>query len=213
MDLNPQYAMCGTAARDVAVSPDGKEREGGLFPGGNTKRLYNLEDVLVEHPFRALTFMLRNGLVRLPDWFETVPYGDMCILALYAEKGPIACLNEVTGAYRMHAGGIWSGCSMSEKCKAIRKTLDILNRHFSGRYIKTLRDRDFRVSKMICLGGVNKGRNLEAIQAYWGSFCRFAPYMPVSYLMLGFLLIWLPLRTRFAVRTRVRRLLRGCKRH
>ena len=112
---------------------------------------------MADYPFRTMTFMMRNRLVRLPDWFEGVTYGDMCVLALYAEKGPIAYLDEVTGTYRMHGGGIWSGYSVSEKCKATQKALDTLSAHFQGRYDKVLRRRDFRMFKQTLATGYTKG--------------------------------------------------------
>jgi glycosyltransferase involved in cell wall biosynthesis len=221
MDLNPQYSMCGTAARQVVMLPDGQEREVGLFPPWSTKRLYNLEDVLTEHPFKTLTFVLRNGLVEFPDWFQRAGYGDMCVLALYAEKGPVAYLDDVTATYRIHDGGIWSGSSASERCKTSRGTLDLLNDYFSGHYIKVLRNRDFRISERICLEAACEGRGREAKQIYWESFGRFAPYMPIAYFMFGvlvygnkykYVLAWHQLTRRIAIRTRIRRLLQSGKR-
>ncbi len=219
MDLNPQYSMCGTAARQVVMLPDGQEREVGLYPPGSTKKLYNLEDVLTELPFKALTFVLRNGLVKFPDWFQRAGYGDMCMPALYAEKGPVAYLDDVTATYRIHDGGIWSGSSASERCKTSRGTLDLLNEYFSGRYIKVLRNRDFAFQNL-CLEAACKGRRGRgAKQIYWESFGRFAPHMPIAYFMFGvsvygkkYELAWRQLTRRIAIRTRIRRLLQSGKR-
>jgi glycosyltransferase involved in cell wall biosynthesis len=214
MEQNPRCSMCATAARDVLLSTDGQEREIGLFPESSAKNLYELEDVLAEYPFRTLTFLLRNGLVKLPGWFENAGNGDMCLLALYAEKGPIAYLGEVTSTYRQHAGGIWSGASCAEKCKVIRKTLGVLNEHFSGRYAGILRKRDFNSSKLVCLELVHQGHGREAERIYWESFSRFARHMPFAYILFGFSVYasfctaaWHRLRVRVAIRTRVKRIM------
>jgi glycosyltransferase involved in cell wall biosynthesis len=214
MEQNPQCSMCATAARDVLLSQDGKEQEIGLFPGGSSKNMYDLEDVLAEYPFRTLTFLLRNGLVNLPACFEKDGNGDMYLLALYAEKGPIAYLSEVTSTYRQHAGGVWSGASCTEKCKVIRRTLEVLNEHFSGRYLGILRKRDFNVSKRVCLELMQQGRGWEAKQIYWESFFHFERHMPFSYLMFGFSVhagfctaAWHRLTIRAAIRTRIKKLI------
>ena len=229
MEQNPQYSMCATACRNVVMQPDGKERETGVYPCGNTKKIYNLEDVLSYYPFRTLTFMLKNGLVKFPDWLQRVKYGDMCTLVLFAEQGPIAYLPELTATYRIHQGGIWSGRSISERCEAMRETLDILNDHFSSRYIKILRCRDFRDTRFHCLEAMAKGGEREARRVYWKSFRRFALYMPVASLEFGLLIYgkmdlsqrFVPgdtpptlamllsrLTMRIAIRTRIRKLLK-----
>jgi len=220
MDKNPQYSMCGTAARDVTMEPDGNEKETGTCPSGKTKKLYDLEDVLSYYPFRTLTFMLRNDLVIFPDWFKQTTCGDNCLLVLFAEKGPVAFINEVTGTYRIHGGGIWSGSSMLDRWKANRENLDILGRYFSGKYSKLLRDRDFVFSKDICLNAAMNSRNQEARLVYWQSFWRFAPYRPFAYLTLGLLAYrimwvtqwkraWNRLTMRIAIRTHVRKILKS----
>lgn len=220
MDLNPQYSMCATTARDVVMLPDGKEQAVGIVPPGSNKGLFNLEDVLAGYPFRTLTYLLRNGLIKLPDWFQKAGYGDMCLLVLYAEKGPIVCLDDVTATYRMHGGGLWSGSSLSDKCKITWQTLDILNEYLSGRYAKLLRKRDFQNSRDLFLEAAGSGWQREAKQCYWKSFYRFAPYMPASYLTLGvsiygnkYVPAWQRLKKKIAIRSRVRRLLEDFKRH
>ena len=219
MELNPHYSMCATAARDLAVLPDGKEQEAGIFPPGNTKGLFHLEDVVAGYPFRALTYLLRNGLVRLPGWFQQASYGDMCLLVLYAEKGPIVFLNDVTATYRKHGGGIWSGGSVSDKCEKNRRTLDLLNAHLAGRYARQLRARDFCNVRLLILDAADNGLRAEARQCYWGSFRRFAPHLPLAYLSLGaslyenkYVLAWRRLKKRIAIRSRARALLGTCKR-
>jgi glycosyltransferase involved in cell wall biosynthesis len=213
MDQNPSYSMCGTAAQQLVVSSDGQDKQIGVYPSGPAKALYSLEDVLVEYPFWTVTFVLRNGIVNFPGWYEKAKYGDVCLLALYAEKGPVAYLNDVTATYRIHPGGIWSGGSISEKCKNCEETFGLLNEHFAGRYSKLFRNREMRTMIYNIPQAVLKGRGQEAKQAYWKSFRRFALYRPVAFLKLGiavysdkYLPTWQWLITRIAIRTRIRRL-------
>jgi len=212
MERNAQCSMCGSAVMDIHVSPDGKEREVGLYPERTTKTLFSLEDVIIEYPFRTLTFMLRNGLVKLPEWFERVPYGDMSLLALYGAKGPIGFMSEVTGNYRKHVGGVYSSLSLFEKHKALGKTLDLLNAHFSGQYFKVFGERDFRFSKLICRQAIYAGCGGDARKIYWESFRRFAACKPISYAALGFsIFAWHPLKKRVAIRERLQKLSKSFK--
>lgn len=214
MNLHPNYSMCGTADRVVLVLPNGKEEEVDWMPSVKTDMIYNLQDVLVTLPFRTLTFMLRNGMVKFPDWFEKVKFGDICVPVLYAEKGPIAYLSDVTATYRIHGGGIWSGTALSGRCNNYTKALEALNDHFSGRYVQILRKRDFDNLRFLCLEALAKGGTREVKNAYWKSFTQFALHMPIPYLHLGFLVYgnkfisaYHRITMRIAIRTRLNKLL------
>ena len=219
MDSNPEYSLCGTIARDVIMSEDGEEHEAGVFPTRSTDRLLNLEDVLAAYPFRTLTFLMRKGLVEFPEWLSRVTSCDACIVILCGEKGPIAFLNEVTGAYRIHDGGIWRGSSPLDRYNATRIRLDALNDHFSGRYAKIFARRGFKFLEEFCLEGVANDHLVEIKQMYRESFRRFVLYVPISYFKLGvsiygghkFVLAWNQVTKRLAIRTRIRRLLRRHK--
>jgi hypothetical protein len=212
--------MCGTAARDVIVDVDGGEQKAGLFPHRNTKSLYNLEDVLAAYPFRTLTFLFRNELVKFPEWLSRVTSCDICILVLCAEQGPIAYLNDVTGAYRIHDGGIWRGSSSLTRYKAARIMLEALGERFSGRHAKIWARHGFQFLEEFCLEAVANGYELEAKEMYYESFRRSAFSMPISYLKLGvsiygghkFVLVGNQLTKRMAIRTRIQRLLGKLKR-
>ena len=215
LDSNPEYSMCGTAARDVIVDPDGGEQKAGLFPHRNTKSLYNLEDVLAAYPFRTLTFLFRNELVKFPEWLSRVTNCDICILILSAEKGPIAYLDDVTGAYRIHDGGIWRGSTPLDRYEATRIRREVLSKHFSGRHAKILRRRDFQFLEELCLEGGDSSQLVEVKKIFRESLNRFVFSMPISYLKLGvsvygghkLVLVWNRFTKRLAIRTRIRRLL------
>ena len=144
---------------------------------------------------------------------------DVCIVLLCAEKGPIAFLNDVTGTYRFHDGGIWSGSSTVARYSAARIMLDSLNEHFSGRHAKIFGRRGFQFLEEFCLEGIASGRLVEVKKMYRESFRRFTFCVPISYLSLGvsiygghkYVLAWNQLTKRLAVRTRIRRLLGSLK--
>ena len=148
-----------------------------------------------------------------PDWFMKAPNGDLCILALCAEQGPVALLNEVTGTYRKHAGGTWSAASVAKQCNDVRLTLDLLNLHFSGRYFKLLRDSDFIYTSRRCQLALKNGLRREARQDFWGAVGRFAASKPISLFLLGvsiygsdrFVRVVYWFTAKIAVRTRIRR--------
>lgn len=220
LESNPEYSMCGTVARDVIVSSDGSECEAGIFPHRNTKSLYYLEDVLTMYPFRTLTFLFRNGLVTFPQWLSKVSSCDVCILALHAEKGPIAYLDDVTGAYRIHDGGVYRGSSSLDRYKATRIMIDALGEHLSGRHARIWVRRGFYFLEEFCLEGVANDQLVEVKKIFRESFKRFVLCMPISYLKLGisvygghkFVLAWNQVTKRLAIRSRIRRLVARLKR-
>jgi glycosyltransferase involved in cell wall biosynthesis len=219
MESNPEYSLCGTTARAVTVSVDGEEHQAGTFPACSTESVLNLEDVLAAYPFRTLTFLIRSGLVKFPEWLSRITSCDVCIVLLCAEKGPIAFLNDITGTYRFHDGGIWSGSSPVARYSAARIMLDSLNEHFSGRHAKIFGRRGFQFLEEFCLEGIASGRLVEVKKMYRESFRRFAFCVPISYLSLGvsiygghkYVLAWNQVTKRLAIRTRIRRLLGSLK--
>jgi glycosyltransferase involved in cell wall biosynthesis len=158
METNPDFSMCGTAARVEQVL-DGKVVQGVyVIRPAILLNCYGVKDALGSYLFHTSTFLMRAGFVHLPDWFHGLNLGDVCFLALQAEKGPIGYLDEVTSTYRQHSGGIWTGISPVDQFKNYQKALDYLNSHFEGKYCKTLQNREQSLGLEICHNCVIAGK-------------------------------------------------------
>ena len=85
------------------------EKDPGIFP--KNRNWYTAEDILLYDNFiRTCSVVFRNNFnVRLPQWFYTVPYGDVALHMLNAQSGKIGFIDKEMGVYRVHKGGIYTG--------------------------------------------------------------------------------------------------------
>lgn len=136
LDANPGHTLCfhdtlivkpdGTAVRQVSDWP----AEAGV------------EDILFRGSGASSSCVYRKVLEGFPEWFPTLPYSDLALHVLHAEKGKAAWLPEMYGVHR--AGGASlaalaigiTGDLSDGEIWALRKAevLAILNRHLDFRY-------------------------------------------------------------------------------
>jgi glycosyltransferase involved in cell wall biosynthesis len=108
LDQNPDCGWCFTRAEVVDI--EGKPVEVGPAVR-EVKPKYTLEDYLLrKFQPRACTVMFRNHLFdRFPDWYFSLPTGDMPLHVLNTQGGRmIGFIDEFMSAYRIHPGGVWS---------------------------------------------------------------------------------------------------------
>lgn len=56
--------------------------------------------------------LFRNIIAyELPEWYKTIPYGDMALYKLLTDNKKIFCLHNSMAIYRIHDKGIYSGIS------------------------------------------------------------------------------------------------------
>jgi glycosyltransferase involved in cell wall biosynthesis len=145
LDAHPAYTACFHPV--VVISPDGPRRM--RRPTVAAPVTLTLEQVLagtdVDTP--ASTFVFRKVIDVFPPWFETLPYADLALRALHAERGLTVWLPEPMAAYRSGgasaralgfdpAAGVsrvdfWAG-KQADVCRA-------LDRHFDYKYHALLR--------------------------------------------------------------------------
>ncbi len=106
LDCNPDYAIC---SHDVFIlKADGTKETSHWFK----KRLpdYDLCDVLSGKFFPpTCSVLFRNHLIKdFPEWFYRASVADFPLIVLCAQFGKIRHLEQVSGVYRLHSGGVWS---------------------------------------------------------------------------------------------------------
>ncbi len=185
MDANPHYSMCGTATRIMRQTSDGTVKDDGLVRPDVLKAQYDLADFLAGYPMHTSSMMLRRRLVVLPSWMSDSMNGDTCISVLHAEKGPAGYLNEVTSCYRPHSGGIWTRMPPLERIRCLRRTYDLLDVHFGGRYRRQLGRLECRELAAMCRKLVEGGMSRDARALYRGTIPRLARVVPLRVLALG----------------------------
>ena len=138
VELLDAHPDCSSTFHDVAVVYADAAHDGGIFPHIRTQQqIFTLKDLLTaKNTFvPTCSLMFRRGLFGdFPAWFATTPIGDWPLNVLNAEHGPFFYLPECLGAYRIHAGGIFSGISALRRINNSIGTCEILNRSLDYRY-------------------------------------------------------------------------------
>ncbi len=216
MEANPHYSMCGTKTQFVTTSSDGAEKDAGVLEPAVLKPEYDLSDFLTGYPMHTTSMLLRREFVEFPDWLNgLVMLRDACVFVIYAEKGPVGYLSEVMSCWRIHAGGAWTTKSAADQLQCNQKAIDLLDAHFSGRYHRQLRMREYQVWWTSLRSLAERGKYRETRWLYWESASRLVRLMPLRVLALGCAAYggywcvnhWNRLTMSLAIRTRLRRLI------
>jgi glycosyltransferase involved in cell wall biosynthesis len=93
---------------------------------------------------QTCSVMFRAGLYgELPDWYLRMPTFDWPLHVLNAEHGDIGYIDEVMGAYRVHAAGFWSRNMIFyrtiEDVEAMIRGYGLINRHTGYRFDRVIR--------------------------------------------------------------------------
>ena len=104
------------------------------------KEFSTLDDLWMGNFIATCSTMFRkNMLGKIPDWYDGFfPITDWPLYILLAEHGTIGYINEVMGAYRFHAGGLYSPYSEKQKQEKTLEFYRRINECFNFRYDKII---------------------------------------------------------------------------
>jgi glycosyltransferase involved in cell wall biosynthesis len=133
LNTHPECSMCFHNAQ--AFNEDSSEQQWN-WTSANQKEFSTLQDLWRGNFIATCSTMFRNHIIKqIPDWYNSFfPITDWPLYILIAEHGKIGYLNEVMGAYRLHAGGLYSPYTVKQK---LNKTLDFyrrINRFLNFKY-------------------------------------------------------------------------------
>lgn len=105
-----QHSECSACFHPVRVIFENKE-EDVLSMRRVAKDFYTLADILAAgFVIPTCSYFFRNRLpAEFPDWFFSLPMGDLPLHILVAQQGLLGYLNDQMGVYRVHSGGVASG--------------------------------------------------------------------------------------------------------
>jgi glycosyltransferase involved in cell wall biosynthesis len=137
LDKHPECAMCFHNA--LGFYEDRKEEDRN-WTAENQKPFSTLDDLWMGNYIATCSTMFRNRLFdKIPDWYDSFfPITDWPLYILIAEHGTIGYINEVMGAYRLHAGGLYSPYSDEQKQQKTIQFYKAINRNLKYRYNKTI---------------------------------------------------------------------------
>jgi glycosyltransferase involved in cell wall biosynthesis len=180
MDANPSFSMCGAYTQKIRQDDQGAWVDAGTVKPIEIKEKYTLEDLIPNYGFHFSSIMVRKDMVRFPGWFWDVYCADRPLYLLCAEKGPVGLIPQITSAYRLHQGGIWSPVAYTRKARGGIHLFKILDKHFNYRHHalidKTLRDIIWSyIAEALAAGDKKSARKL-----YWQSIRHGSPGLIAS---------------------------------
>ena len=127
LEAHPECSVC---FHDTAVVDAGGAVLDDTFVRKDVPRFTGLDDILVGNYVPGSAAMIRcPALQPLPSWLKRAPYGDWALLVIAARQGRLGFLAEVLGAYRKHAGGVWSRLDEVQQLVGIVRFFDFLAEH------------------------------------------------------------------------------------
>ena len=117
LDAHKSYSSCFT---DVKILKNKITSETGALKEKH-KKDSDAISVFYNLWIPTLTFVYRrSALLEFPPQFKKVNNGDLFLFYLLAQKGAIKYLDFISGVYRQHENGVWTGAS---KLSQINKSL------------------------------------------------------------------------------------------
>jgi len=173
---NPNSAGCFT---DSLIINENDEIQKPNFFEEKPKSKLILNEIVPFGSTPANTILFRQEVINnLPNWFKQYPRHSGLNL-LIAMKGSYDYLDEVTGAYRVHSGGIWS-----MKPSSYRSHSDLLflkslynDRFFKKEYGTSIRNCIKRSLLTLIHDGIKVENNVGLTFKYIWSFLVSSPFV------------------------------------
>jgi glycosyltransferase involved in cell wall biosynthesis len=128
MDAHPEYSGCWHYQEYVDAEDKRLEEQ----PPHGLKSTWSLEEILKGQTIgTSSSFLRRSMLPPLPNWYFLCPFGDFVIWVLCGQNGPGGYLDDSLGAYRVHAGGVYSGLDEITQKLLFQRTFRHVYRHLS----------------------------------------------------------------------------------
>src|SRR5687768_16334829 len=139
-DFLDSHLECSMCFHNAQAFNEDNNVERWNWTSSDQKEFSTLEDLWRGNFIATCSTMFRNNLFnKVPQWYDSFfPLTDWPLYVLIAEHGKIGYINEVMGAYRLHAGGLYSPYTVKQK---LNKTLDFykrMNRYLNYKYNKTI---------------------------------------------------------------------------
>ena len=132
LDRNQEYSGCIHSA--LAQDEEGIRSPETRRPPGR-RSSYVLEDMLRNNFVVSSSLVFRAEVIRaIPDEILELSMADWPLHLLNLRAGPYAYLDRTMSVYRVHAGGIWSQRTQSERAREVRRLYSFAKRHLGSEY-------------------------------------------------------------------------------
>ena len=133
LDDHPKWTGCFHNCRVEYLDNSHNDE---IKPGQGAVEELNVSSLIrrnVIPTYSAMTY--RRGVVtEFPEWHRHLMNGDWGLHILHAAQGPIGFLSDVMTAYRVHAGGLWSGKPALDRLYETLALWSAIDVHFGWKY-------------------------------------------------------------------------------
>ncbi|MDQ3019868.1 MAG: glycosyltransferase [Bacteroidota bacterium] len=136
LDSNPDTAICFHKA-EVKDETSGSSFETVYLEPTDTMPIESL--LMGYNPIMTPTVMIRN-IMSIPDWYRELPYGDMPLYLMLAQKGKIKYIDKLMSVYRVHSNGQWQGESAYNNLLKDLKFYRVMNEKLGYKYDDLIRN-------------------------------------------------------------------------
>jgi glycosyltransferase involved in cell wall biosynthesis/ADP-heptose:LPS heptosyltransferase/ubiquinone/menaquinone biosynthesis C-methylase UbiE len=120
--------------------------------GRKEKNLLNIEDTISPgSPFHTSSFVFRNIIKELPEWYSNIVSCDMALFSIVAAYGPIVKIPEIMSVYRKLATGLTNTAEIINNLHSIRINLiRTLNQFHNYKFDKKVKEViDFHINSIV----------------------------------------------------------------
>ena len=154
-DFLDAHADCAICFHPLQVVYEGKPGRKKIISAKQILEIGTIKDLYRKNSLHPVGTMFRNRLIDdLPPWVYQLQEGDRPLFLLLARHGNIGKIDEIMGAYRVHAGGIWSRMSELDKLKSSIHTSEACRRNLGlSELDNTICDKSMAVFRIAARSG------------------------------------------------------------
>ncbi len=135
LDENPDTVICFHKAK-VEDETNRSSFETVYLETTDTMPVESL--LLGYNPIMTPTVMIRN-IWTIPEWYRDLPYGDMPLYLMLAQKGKIKYIDKMMSVYRVHSAGQWQGESVYNNLLKDLKFYKVMNEKLDYKYDRQIK--------------------------------------------------------------------------
>ncbi len=127
LETNKDYVACFT---NIDTITNGILKQSAL--GLNSKKDFDAKSIFSDDWIPTLTFFFKTTSLKqpLPNEFLEIYTGDLFMFYLIAQEGKIKYIDIISGVYRYHRDGAWSGLDQFSSLKIMNESYSKLKKYF-----------------------------------------------------------------------------------
>jgi glycosyltransferase involved in cell wall biosynthesis len=146
LDDHPEASLCFHNA--WVVDEQGKQLR--TYVPSNMRQFIGVERLITSNCIPTCSAMVRRSAVGLlPQWYDTIEYGDWPLWILAAISGKVGYIDQLLGVYRERMGGAWSGLNRRQQLEGALRCLETLEHNLGAIYAPLIGERRAQIQERL----------------------------------------------------------------